>query len=113
LQSDEPASEGSAEVIHHGHDQIDREEQGEETVLQEKSDGDLDLLAESPGSESEVEDDSDARLYLGHQSVRQGTDLLCRKDSLATAINWPRRRSLSCAIPPCPFFMRSLRMPGF
>ena len=43
---------------------------------QEKADGDLDLLAESPGSESEVEDDSDAVLDLGHQGIRQGTDLL-------------------------------------
>jgi len=45
-------------------------------VPQEKADGDLDLLAESRGSESEVEDDSDAGLYLGHQGIRQGTNLL-------------------------------------
>jgi len=45
-------------------------------MLEEEADGDLDLLAESPGSESEVEDDSDAGLDLGHQGIRQGTDLL-------------------------------------
>jgi hypothetical protein len=37
----------------------------------------------------------------------------CRKDSLATAITWPRRRSLSRAMPPWLFLRRNRRMPAF
>lgn len=76
MQSDEPASKVCAEVIDDRYDQIEGEKQREQAVFQEETDGDLDLLAESPGSESEVEDDSDAGLYLGHQCVRQNTNLL-------------------------------------
>ena len=76
LQSDEPASKVRAEVVNDRHDQIEGEKQREQAVFQEETDGDLDLLAQAAGSESEVEDDSDAGLYLGHQCVRQGTDLL-------------------------------------
>ena len=36
-----------------------------------------------------------------------------RKDSLATAIIWPRSRSLSRETPPWPFFTRIRRIPGF
>ena len=76
MQSDEPVAEGGAEVIDHRHDQVDRDDQGEQAVFQEETDGDLDLLAQATGPESEVEDDSDAGLYLGHQCVRQNTNLL-------------------------------------
>jgi len=36
-----------------------------------------------------------------------------RKDSLATAIAWPRRRSLSRETPPWPFLRRNRRIPAF
>jgi hypothetical protein len=37
----------------------------------------------------------------------------CRKDSFATAIIWPRRRSLSRRIPPWFFLSRNRRIPAF
>ena len=37
----------------------------------------------------------------------------CRKDSLATAINWPSRRSLSRRMPAWSFLSRSRRIPAF
>ena len=84
MQSDEPASKVCAEVIHHSHDQIEGEKQREEAVLEEEADGDLDLLAQAAGPdipqdhlrESETENDANPVLDLGHQGIRQGTDLL-------------------------------------
>ena len=84
MQSDEPASKGSAEVIDDRHDQVDRDDQGEQAVFQEETDGDLDLLAEAAGPdvvqghlrESETENDANPVLDLGHQGIRQGTNLL-------------------------------------
>ena len=46
LESEQPAAEGGAEIIDHRHDQVDREDQGEQAVFQEETDGNLDLLAE-------------------------------------------------------------------
>jgi hypothetical protein len=40
-----------AEVIYDRHDHVDREDQGEEAVLQKEADGDLDLLAEPVGAD--------------------------------------------------------------
>ncbi len=51
-------------------------EQGEKSVFEEEADGDLDLLAQSPGPESETEDDADSILHLGHHDIGQTTDLL-------------------------------------
>jgi len=73
-----------AEVVNDRDDQVDREDQGEEPMLQNEADGDLDLLAEATGPdvaqdhlrELETEDDAEAVLDLGHQGIRQGTDLL-------------------------------------
>ena len=56
MQSDEPASEGGAEVIHHGHDQIEGEDQGEQAVFQEEANGDLDLLADAAGPDVPQDD---------------------------------------------------------
>lgn len=84
LRSDEPASEGGAGVIDCGHDQVDRDNQREQAVFQEETDGNLDLLAEAAGPdipqdhlrESETENDANPVLDLGHQGIRQGTNLL-------------------------------------
>jgi len=38
-----------AEVVNDRDDQVDREDQGEEPMLQNEADGDLDLLAEATG----------------------------------------------------------------
>lgn len=43
-------SEGGAEGIDDRDDQVDRDDQGEQPVLQEEADGNLDLLAEAAGS---------------------------------------------------------------
>jgi NADPH-dependent glutamate synthase beta subunit-like oxidoreductase len=56
LQSDEPASKVCAEVIHHGHDQIEGEKQREEAVLEEETDGNLDLLAQAAGPDIPQDD---------------------------------------------------------
>ena len=93
MQSDEPASKGSAEVIDDRHDQVDRDDQGEQPVFQKEADGDLGLLAQSAGSdvaqdhlrESETENDGNLVLDLGHQGIRQGTN------TLAGRIRWPQR----------------------
>src|SRR3989304_3879841 len=42
-------SKGGAEVIDRGHDQIEGEKQREQAVLEEETDGDLDLLAQAAG----------------------------------------------------------------
>jgi len=56
LQSDEPTSKVRAEVIHHGHDQIEGEKQREEAVLEEETDGNLDLLAQAAGPDIPQDD---------------------------------------------------------
>ena len=56
LESEQPASKVCAEVIHHGHDQIEGEKQREEAVFQEETDGDLDLLAEAAGPDIPQDD---------------------------------------------------------
>ena len=84
LQSDESASKVCAEVIDHRHDQIEGEKQREQAVFQEETDGNLDLLAQAAGPdipqdhlrESEAKNDANPVLDLGHQGIRQGTDLL-------------------------------------
>ena len=55
MQSDEPASKVCAEVIDDRHDQVDRDDQGEQAVFQKEADGDLDLLAEP--SDLDLDDD--------------------------------------------------------
>ena len=54
--SNQPVAEGGAEVIHHGHDQIEGEKQREEAMLQEEADGDLDLLAQAAGPDIPQDD---------------------------------------------------------
>src|SRR5574341_2649212 len=56
LRSDEPASKVCAEVIHHGHDQIEGEKQREQAVFQKEADGDLDLLAQAAGPDISQDD---------------------------------------------------------
>ena len=55
------------------------------------------------------------RIRLSSSSIKGFGKLpiSCRKDSLATAINWPRSRSLSRAMPPWPFLRRNQRIPAF
>ena len=56
LESEQPVSQGGAEVIHHCHDQIEGEKQREETVLEEETDGNLDLLAQAAGPDIPQDD---------------------------------------------------------
>jgi hypothetical protein len=55
------------------------------------------------------------RIRFSRSSIKEfgKASISCRKDSLATAITWPRRRSPSRAMPPWPCLMRSRRIPGF
>ena len=56
LQSDEPTSKVCAEAIDQRHDRADREDQGEEAVLQKETDGNLDLLADAAGPDVPQDD---------------------------------------------------------
>jgi len=56
LRSEQPASKVCAEVIDDRHDQIEGEKQREEAVLEEETDGDLDLLAQAAGTDIPQDD---------------------------------------------------------
>ncbi len=56
-------------------------EQGEELVFEEKADGDLELLAQSPGSESETEEDADSRRPMPEPANSSGSTRSARASS--------------------------------
>ena len=56
LESEQAVAEGGAEVVHDRYDQVDGEKKGQEAVLQEETDGDLDLLAQAAGPDIPQDD---------------------------------------------------------
>jgi len=95
LESEQPASQGGAEVIDDRHDQIEGEKQREKAVLKEETDGNLDLLAEP--SDPDLDEDKTSWSFPS-QRTQQFWKSPCSSPGLS-----PRCRARRHLVPPACF----------